>query len=153
MSLTDSIIRAVGSWHGKSKLHQSWLEGDNKIQESDSECHIDISEKDAYALITYRWKYNDKPEEGTILLLGAKKGDKQTGSWLDSWHQNSAIMNLNGYQEKGIIKLSGKYSVTDHPDWGWRIELHPKEDNLTLKMFNITPNGEEEWAVEATYER
>ncbi|MCB0826823.1 MAG: DUF1579 family protein [Armatimonadetes bacterium] len=153
MALTESIIKAVGSWHGKSKLHQSWLEGDQKIQECDSEFHIDLSEKNDYALITYRWAYDGKPEEGALMLMGASKGDKHTGSWADTWHMNSAIMKLSGYQEEGVVKLTGSYAVGDSPDWGWRIELYPTADKLTMKMFNITHTGEEVWAVEAVYTR
>ena len=34
------------------------------------------------------------------------------------------------------------------PDWGWRIEIHPAvADGFQLRMYNITPDGEEALAA------
>ena len=54
---------------------------------------------------------------------------------------------------RGVINLMGHYSVPGHPDWGWRTEIVPGEESFKYLMFNISPEGEEDWAVETVFER
>ena len=51
-----------------------------------------------------------------------------------------------------MIDLRGSYRVPSSPDWGWRTVIEPGEsDTLRLIMYNVTPDGREELAVEATF--
>jgi hypothetical protein len=53
----------------------------------------------------------------------------------------------------GSISVFGKYAVEDHPDWGWRSEIVPGEDQFKYVMYNVTPEGAEDIAVETTFVR
>jgi hypothetical protein len=91
-----------------------------------------------------------------MILLGydVKEGTA-TGAWVDSWHQSSKVMAFQGTIEStGTIDLRGSYEAPPGPDWGWRIVINaPSDDNLKLVMYNLSPEGEEELAVEANYKR
>lgn len=53
-----------------------------------------------------------------------------------------------------IVDARGTYAAPPGPDWGWRIVIEPESrDGFRMLMFNITPNGEEALAVQATYSR
>jgi hypothetical protein len=68
---------------------------------------------------------------------------------------SSDIMHCLGIRDKeGIVALLGSYSVASSPDWGWRIELELSGiDDLELRMFNISPEGDETPGVLAQYHR
>ena len=52
---------------------------------------------------------------------------------------------------KNALSLLGSYAAPPGPDWGWRIVLEPLSETLQIRMDNITPDGEDLPAVEATY--
>ena len=52
------------------------------------------------------------------------------------------------------LKNDEVISAPSSPDWGWRIELEVTElDEFEMRMYNISPQGEEELAVQARYDR
>ena len=105
-----------------------------------------------YGLITYTW-VEDGHQEGAIILIGDPKTDALQMAWADSWHQSSSVLNLTG-SGIGADKLvaRGEYGPYDGQMWGWRIEIsHPSANELLFMMFNIAPDGNEEWAVECRY--
>jgi hypothetical protein len=54
----------------------------------------------------------------------------------------------------GVVSLRGSYAAPPGPDWSWRIEIEAEGVSfLLVRMFNITPLGEEALAVLARYER
>jgi len=156
MPTPQFLHKAVGSWKGESKLHLSWLPEDKRVSASESKLHIDFDMKKMFATLTYTWVFEGKVEEGSMLICGSEKSKLMSVGWSDSWHQNSAVMLLKSAEfSHEVIKVTGSYPAGDGtPDWGWRIELSlPSEDQFVLKMFNITPAGEAEWAVEGIYKR
>jgi hypothetical protein len=66
-----------------------------------------------------------------------------------------ALMTCEGAPgSNGSIAVAGSYAAPPGPDWGWRIEIGPeREGGLSLRMFNVTPEGREDLAVEAHYLR
>jgi hypothetical protein len=64
-----------------------------------------------------------------------------------------AVMALEGAAAGAdAVTLRGSYAAPPGPDWGWRIDLRPQGgDDLRMVMFNVTPEGQEELAVEAVY--
>lgn len=154
MAIPESIHKAVGLWHGKSKLNLPWLPPEKRVTESASRLHIETDNHVRLATITYDWHYDGKREEGTLILCGSAKSKKMEMGWSDSWHQNSGVLHLKGQEsESGAVKARGEYTVDGKEFWGWTIELAATADKLTLCMENVTPKGEAEWAVEATYTR
>jgi hypothetical protein len=54
----------------------------------------------------------------------------------------------------GDVNVRGSYPAPERPDGGWRMTLEmPTPESLLLRMFNITPDGQEAWAVEASCRR
>ncbi len=153
MAIPKSILDANGSWFGSSKLNQSWLPPEKRIAESASFLHVDTDEHHAFSTITYTWQYEGKRQEGSILVCMDGKSKVAQLGWSDSWHQNTAVMHLVGTEAAdGSVKTKGTYAAGKEV-WGWTIEFKLTSDKLTMKMENLTPQGEAEWAVEAVYKR
>lgn len=56
--------------------------------------------------------------------------------------------------ENNFVSLKGFYQVPEHPDWGWRKVIESENsDSFKITMFNVSPEGVEDLAVEAIYER
>lgn len=152
MNLPKALIEAAGSWTGESTLHMSWMPPGEQTETSKSSLHLEVSGDGAYATLTYTWAYKGKPQEGT-LLLASDKNSNVSGGWADTWHQNTAVMCLSGKATPESVPLNGKYSVPGHPDWGWRVQITPTPERMSLQMVNISPDDKEEPAVTATYTR
>lgn len=52
-----------------------------------------------------------------------------------------------------LIGVKGYYRVPKHPDYGWRTELLRSESNFRFVMYNVSPEGEEEIAMEMDFGR
>ncbi|RYG69893.1 DUF1579 domain-containing protein [bacterium] len=158
MAVPKRLHEAVGQWNGKSQLHLPFLPPEKRVTESASRLHIETGAHDAFATITYTWETEGERQEGTMLVCMAP--ESETGKtkavqigWVDSWHQNSAVMHLVGHEsETGAVKAKGAFTAGGET-WGWTIAFDLTGDELALTMENLTPSGEAEWAVRATYRR
>jgi len=151
MATPKLLLDAVGTWSGSSELHLSWLPEGERVLKSNSTLRVETDRHNAFAQLTYTWTHDAEEQDGTILVASDESGIASAG-WSDSWHQSSAVMALKG-EARATVNLNGHYSVEGHPDWGWRIQLSMSGSSLVLEMFNISPEGEEEWAVRGTYQR
>ncbi|MFN0093206.1 MAG: DUF1579 domain-containing protein [Dehalococcoidia bacterium] len=105
-------------------------------------------------LIRYGWTFEGQPQDGSLLV---HRGDPASGAgataaWGDTFHQGDRLMFLLGEtDDAGITRLRGSYPAPPGPDWGWRIELERTDGALSIRMFNITPDGQEAIGVDAQY--
>ena len=153
MPVPEPLLLALGHWTGTSRLHQSWLPEDQKIQESASTFSIVTDPKQTFATVDYTWSTDGVEQTGRMLVAGGESGAVSAG-WSDSWHQNGGVLALIGNGMTGPVKVTGAYSAPEGPDWGWRIELDlTGPETFEMRMFTITPDGEEEWAVQGDYRR
>ncbi len=148
MAVPKTLANSIGSWSGDSTLHMSWMPEGQRTETGPSKLHIDLDKDKHYAVLTYTWTYKGNQEEGQMLIASGKS--ETTIGWVDSWHQNSAVMILRGAVSDDVA-CKGSYKVQGHPDWHWRIALAMDGTKLKLTMFNISPEGEEEPAVECAY--
>ena len=156
MAIPKLLRDSTGMWKGPSKLHQEWeKEVSKQVVTSNSSLHIEHDSHATFATLTYTWEYNGKKQEGTLLICGDKAGDHVSGGWSDSWHQNTAVMQLVGTGKNGNpVNLVGSYEVPGSKPWGWRLTITLVQNEIVLKMFNIDPDGKNEsWAVEAHYRK
>jgi hypothetical protein len=52
------------------------------------------------------------------------------------------------------LSVAGTYAAPPGPDWGWRITIEPQSPAaFRLRMYNISPAGPSDLAVEAIYAR
>ena len=108
-----------------------------------------------FVRMDYTWEYQGKPQAGSFLIGYEMEVEKVTAHWIDTWHMGDKVMACQGtVSNNGQISVLGSYAAPPGPDWGWRTIITPGEDqSLRLIMFNISPDGQEDLAVEADYTR
>lgn len=153
MSVPENLEKLAGEWSGTNKLHLSWLE--NSPFDSESKASISFSAKGFFLKIEYDWSYEEKTQEGLILIGKENDSDLVKSFWIDSWHLSDKFMVSEGkYKPDEAISVKGYYTVPNHPDWGWRTVIESENENsFKLTMYNVSPEGEESLAVEADYSR
>lgn len=149
MATPKLFLDAIGNWSGESQLHLSWLPEGERVVKSASTLRVQSDPHNAFASVTYTWTHDGEEQFGS-LIVAADEAAVVTAGWTDSWHQSGGVMAMKG-EARSTVNLGGHYSVEGHPDWGWRIQFSRSGSDLVLEMFNVTPDGEEEWAVKAVY--
>ena len=106
-----------------------------------------------FVRVDYTWQYQGTPQQGSILWGYDTELAIATAYWIDSWHMGDKGMLCQGeVTEDGVLSVRGEYDVGEGPAWGWRISvIQPDGTSLQMIMNNISPDGQEELAVEATY--
>ena len=152
MSIVEDLSKYIGSWKGINKLYLSWLP--DPLRQSDSNMNVSLKANGQFLSFDYTWAYEGKPQEGLILLGGDSKSDAVQTVWTDSWHSSHTLMVSDGRaDENGNVTVKGTYKVEGHPDWGWRTDIIPNGKELRIVMYNVSPEGEEELAVETDFSR
>lgn len=148
----DTLLACAGTWHGGSRLQDP---ATNAGKESDSTLAVVPMLGARFVRLDYGWAYDGAPQEGSLLLGYEPTSQTISAHWIDSWHMGRAVMTCVGTAGGNpTVSVRGSYPVAPGPDWGWRIELTPSaDDRLRLVMINISPDGAEELAVEASYSR
>ncbi|HMS08884.1 MAG TPA: DUF1579 family protein [Pyrinomonadaceae bacterium] len=152
MTIQDVFSSLVGEWKGTNRLNLSFLP--DPIFESPSTAKA-IKRMNGQCLeIAYTWVYEGEQHEGVILITGSGKDNSVSAFWTDSWHSKYVLMECKGtISDEGVLNMMGHYTVPGHPAWGWRTEIVPGEESFKYLMFNVSPEGEEDWAVETVFER
>ena len=150
MSVALVFEKITGFWEGEQRL---WLSPNQPEQVSHTTATIGLEARGQIVAIHYQWIFEKKPQEGLLLLGQSDKPNGVHTVWVDSWHMQDRIMNCEGFELPDCgISVQGFYSVPAGPEWGWRIVVVPEDkDSLDLIMYNVTPEGEEELAVEAHF--
>ena len=153
MSIPSKLRSLVGAWSGRNILHMAW-QPENPLHESKGVAAVSERVGGQFLEIAYTWVYDDKPREGVIILGGDNKTAAVNAFWTDSWHLAHQVMICEGKEcEDGSVSVQGSYKVEGHPDWGWRTEIIPNGDSFQYKMYNVSPEGEEDLAVEMEMRR
>jgi hypothetical protein len=152
MGLDDQLADLVGEWKGVNRLHTPWLP--EPIKESVSEATVRPKMNGQFLTIEYSWSYNGEPQEGLLILGCDPRSEAVQAVWTDSWHSKDTLMLCNGSRgDDGTLSVFGTYTVAEHPDWGWRTEIKRSSDGFKYTMYNVSPEGEEELAVETDFIR
>src|SRR5262245_24229400 len=155
MNFTESLAPVAawaGTWHGSNRLHDPHT---NQPEDSPSTLIISPTPGGQFVRLDYTWGYQGAPQEGSLLLGTDSQTRALTGHWLDTWHMNAHAMVCRGtITDPNHLNLQGSYACPPGPDWGWRIELTlANESALRVRMFNVSPEGQAQPAVEAAYTR
>ncbi len=152
MSEDQGLSDLVGSWKGTNRLHVPWMP--EKLKESASDAIVRSKMNGQFLSIEYTWSFDGEPQEGLLIIGCDPESDSVQSVWTDSWHSKGVLMLCNGkVKAGGGFSVTGHYAVPDNPDWGWRTEIVPNENGFRYAMYNITPEGFEELAVETDFVR
>jgi len=146
------LAQLAGNWRGISKL---WLEPDKLADESPVVGTIQLLLEGRFALYLYQGSIEGEPQHGIFTFGYNTTLEQFEASWVDSFHNNTAIMFCTGdAREKGFFVLGSYPDPTGGPDWGWRTEIELFDaDHLTIIAYNISPEGSEAKATEAKLTR
>jgi Protein of unknown function (DUF1579) len=152
VSVPEPFQKLAGTWSGTNRLHVPWMEP--PVRESASTAVVSLKTQGKILCIEYTWVYDGAPQDGIMLISQDAKSTAVTMIYTDSWHLGHIFMECKGTaDESGKIDIKGYYAVPDHPDWGWRTEIIPGDDAFRFNVYNVTPEGEEEIAVEGEFTR
>src|SRR5215208_448604 len=146
------LSRLAGSWSGVSRL---WLEPDKLADESPVVGTIQLVLDGRFALYLYQGSIEDEPQYGMLTIGYNTLTDQYEASWVDSFHNNTAIMFCTGKPTENGFSVLGSYpDPTGGPDWGWRTEVELVDaDHLVITAYNIHPEYGEAKATEASLTR
>jgi hypothetical protein len=152
MGVNIDLTQYVGTWTGTNKLYLSGADG--AVRQSQSTLNVSLKANAQFVAFEYTWAYEGVPQEGIILLGCDTKSAAVQTVWTDSWHSSHTFMLSDGKTtENGAISVKGYYRVEGHPDWGWRTDIIPGNDTIRIVMYNVSPEGDEDLAVETDFVR
>ena len=152
MRLTAIKQRLLGAWTGENRLILSWLPNPEHLSKTDLTVSTVVNDK--FLSFAYTWEHDGAGHQGLLIVGNENPEEKATASWVDSWHMSGGVLFCKGrVADDGVIHLLGSYEAPPDPDWGWRTEIRSASDSLTILMFNVSPDGVEELAVEGNYRR
>lgn len=141
------LAQLVGGWAG---ITRSWLEPEGTPLESIVQGTIQLVLEGRFALYLYQGSVRDEPELGIFTFGYNTTLDRYEASWVDSWHNNTAIMFCSGNAKGTGFFVLGNYPDPEGgPDWGWRTEVELLDhDHLAIIAYNVSPEGPEAKAIE-----
>ena len=150
----QELSRLEGNWQG---LARTWFEPGKLADESPIRGTMKLVLGGRFILHEYTGSMSGKPLEG-MMLIGYHLGLGQYQSaWVDSFHNDTAMMFSEGKRGDAAFSMLGGYAyVTPEMEqhWGWRTEIEMVgEDEILIRAYNISPEGEEAKATEIEYKR
>jgi len=154
--LSDSphhfLASLVGGWGGKSRL---WLEPDGVPSEFQMQGSFQPILDGRFVIFLYQSAMEGELQHG-MFTFGYNTGlDRFEASWVDSFHNRTAIMFCDGNALEDGFSVLGTYpDPSGGPDWGWRTEVRLIDaDHLSITAYNISPDGGEAKATESLLTR
>lgn len=142
------LSRLVGNWKGTAK---TWFEPPKVEDESPIKGTMRLILGGRFILFEYEGSFKGKPLTGLAIYGYHIELRKFQVAWVDSFHNNTAIMFSQGEKDKDGISVVGSYAyVTPEMEqhWGWRTTIEIVNDNeIVITAYNITPEGEEALAT------
>jgi hypothetical protein len=151
MTALESLLSSAGRWIGTSRLQDPHA---GSPDDSPSTATVTPILGNRFVRLDYTWAYRQAPQEGSLLIGYDKSASEVTAQWIDTWHMSDKVMACRGPSDAaGTISVRGSYAAPPGPDWGWRIVITLCGQTLRIVMFNISPDGQEDLAVDADYKR
>lgn len=148
------LARLAGVWKGSAR---TFIDPAKPPLEAAWEGRMALVLGGRFLRFEYRSELFGSPLAGELLLAFEAGEALWRSSWVDSFHTGTAILVSvgDGGPEAQPVSVRGSYfAAPGHPHWDWRTELHDGEaGRLTLRMFNVSPEGQEDLGVEVVLQR
>jgi hypothetical protein len=147
------LAKLTGSWKGISR---TWFEPGNPSDESPISGSIKPILGERFVMHEYQSSLGGKALEGIMIIGYHLALEKYQCSWVDSFHNGTAIMFSEGQRKAPQMAFTGEYAyVTPEKEhiWNWRTEIELKDNTLIITAYNISPEGQEDKATEIVYQR
>lgn len=147
------LAAMAGDWEGRFRL---WFEPGPPAEESVQRGRIRLVGGGRFLLHEYEGRCGGEPVEGVALWAYHLDNQAFECAWGESFGTGTSIMFSTGPVNDGRFAALGSYrdSAGGGERWGWRTEVsQPDAQQLDIRMFNITPAGQEALAVEVNYRR
>lgn len=146
------LARMAGQWQGRFRL---WFEPGKLAEESVQRGSIRVLLGGRVLLHEYTGHCGGEPMEGVALIAHHLDERRYESAWAESFGTGTSIMFSTSTPGDPRLSMLGSYGDGQGgPRWGWRTEIEQPDDNtLDLRMYNISPTGEEALAVEVNYRR
>ena len=148
------LSKMVGEWKGTTK---TWFDPAKLEDESPINGTMRFILDDRFIIHEYHSRFGDKPITGMAIYGYNLDLQKFQCSWIDTFHNGSAIMFSQGNKGDAHINVLGSYAyitaeVEQH--WGWRTHIEMVSDvEMVITAFNISPDGQETKATETNYRK
>jgi hypothetical protein len=150
MDAISRLIDLTGRWKGTYRLT---VDPNDPPRGSESTAIVAPISGGRFARLDYAWEFEGNPQEGSILFGSDRERGVVTALWVDSWHMSDKVMSCEGVAGASL-DLLGSYAAPPGTDWGWRTVIDtPEPDSFRMVMYNISPAGKEDLAVDAVYRR
>ena len=155
-SATEGVHRRLagmaGDWEGRFRL---WFEPGKPADDSVQRGRIRLVGGGRFLLHEYEGHCSGEPFEGVALWAYHLDENAFECAWGESFGTGTSIMFSAGRVDDGRFRALGSYAEGQGGErWGWRTELsQPDPEHLNIRMFNISPAGDEALAVEVNYTR
>lgn len=145
------LSQLAGDWEGTACV---WFEPEKIGDESPVEGTIKPILGGRFMLLEYIGAFMGKPTGGMMWIGFSIAEEKYQCAWIDTGHMGTGIMLSEGANGTDFNVL-GSYGYAGMADrWGWRTTVELKDANtLIINAYNISPQGEEQKAVETVYTR
>jgi hypothetical protein len=146
------LARMAGQWQGRYRL---WFEPGEPAEDSVQSGSISVLLGGRVLLHEYSGHCNGETMEGVALIAHHLDERRYETAWAESFGTGTSIMFSTGTSGDPRLSMLGSYADGQGgARWGWRTKVEqPDDDTLELRMYNITPGGEEALAVEVNYRR
>lgn len=152
MQFEEFKAATIGEWLGTKQLYLS--PPPEPAVSSPSRLSICPIAGGNFLQFSYDWTYEDEAQSGVLLFGFSEEQNGASAAWVDSFHMSSKIMLGTGTVLEGGAAVQGSYEAPPGPDWGWRITIRPLSPaELQIAMHNISPEGQEDLAVQLDYTR
>ncbi len=145
------LLQLIGDWSGNSKtFFEPGILGD----ESQVKAQITAMFDGRFINIAYQSSVQGSPFQGTMILGYYLLDNTWQMVWVDTFHMGTGIMHAKAIADGNEFNVLGQYSSGgESPEfWGWRTVIKkPSADQFILSAFNITPQGQEDLAIEMNF--